>query len=68
MYKIIATDKKDRQHIHVFDKAIDARDWYNDNEGKMLCIEIFEVVKWDRRRLNDHAQLEEECLALGKEL
>lgn len=67
MYKLIATDYNEKQHIRLFENATEARDWYNELIiiKHIAFIEIFEIEKLTRDRLNMYAQLEEECLALG---
>ena len=67
MYKIIATNYDDKQIIRTFETAVEAREWYNECKfSKQIAFtEIFEIEKWNERRLYEHAQLEEECEKLG---
>lgn len=72
MYKLVITFAHDeasdeRQSIRSFETAVEARDCYNEHIAmrNVAFIEIFEVSKWDRQRLNSHAQLEEECENIG---
>ena len=72
MYKLVVTYLYDeaadeKQLVRTFETAVEAREFFNQyNDMKQVAfIEIFEIEKWTRERLNAHAQLEEECEKLG---
>lgn len=67
MYKVIATDYTEHQTIRAFETATEARNWILELEDakRVAFAEILEVEKLTRQRLNERAQLEEECERLG---
>lgn len=69
MYKLVAMLPNGKCKVSEYATAVEAREMYNVLLHGMRArwIEIYEVEKWSRERLNQHAQLEEECRKLGKE-